>query len=515
MRPIMMPVGPPALRRILLLILAMGSIPFVGLSADGKSLIAGIAKVEITQPDHDAGDNPPFVRALVISDPASEVSAVLVAVDAVAIAEIGAIRDPYLENVRRSLKAELGIDPKSVVINASHCHALVCDDVEAKTIEAVRAAWENRVAVLVAAGTSHEDRISVNRRLKLKNGREADERHAYAMPPDEEIAAVGPIDPEIGLLRLDRIDTGKPLALVFHFSCHPIQGVPSGGNTADLSGFAAKTIEEQLGDGVVAMFLQGCGGDINPVLYKAVDRPRDARPLGTQLGLSALRGARDLKAEAGAALKVSNEILSVPRAKLDGRIAELEREITALTAQLKGTSLNFDTFLPLMVKYGLSGETPSADAKRYLQDEVLGSEDWKHLDEENRKNLDAYLRNIHVMEDLTRKQVNLALLEKHEARRIAAGSDSIEVEVAGLRVGDFRLVTFPGELTVPIGLGLKQRSPHDLTFISGYTNGYLYYAPTADQLLNRGGAQEDSDCLLAPEWQAIFEAKALEILKSL
>jgi hypothetical protein len=30
-----------------------------------------------------------------------------------------------------------------------------------------------------------------------------------------------------------------------------------------------------------------------------------------------------------------------------------------------------------------------------------------------------------------------------------------------------------------------------------------------------GGAQEDSDCLLAPEWQALFEAKVGEILRRL
>jgi hypothetical protein len=84
-----------------------------------------------------------------------------------------------------------------------------------------------------------------------------------------------------------------------------------------------------------------------------------------------------------------------------------------------------------------------------------------------------------------------------------------------MRIGDFVLVTFPGELTVRIGLGIKQRSPHQHTFVAGYTNGYLYYAPTAEQLRNVGGAQEDSDCLLAPEWQAIFEARVADILQGL
>jgi len=41
---------------------------------------------------------------------------------------------------------------------------------------------------------------------------------------------------------------------------------------------------------------------------------------------------------------------------------------------------------------------------------------------------------------------------------------------------------------------------------------HVSYKPTAGQMKNRGLAQEDSDCLLAPEWQAIFEAKALEML---
>jgi hypothetical protein len=87
--------------------------------------------------------------------------------------------------------------------------------------------------------------------------------------------------------------------------------------------------------------------------------------------------------------------------------------------------------------------------------------------------------------------------------------------VVALRIGDFVLVTFPGELTVRIGLGIKRRSPHKNTFVAGYTNGYIYYAPTAEQLRNLGAAQEDSECVLAPEWQEIFEAKVAELLKKI
>jgi len=92
---------------------------------------------------------------------------------------------------------------------------------------------------------------------------------------------------------------------------------------------------------------------------------------------------------------------------------------------------------------------------------------------------------------------------------------SIDVELLGLRIGDFVLVTFPGELSVQIGLNIKKKSPHERTFVAAYTNGYIYYAPTAEQLKNVGGAQEDSDCLLAPQWQKLYEDKVAEMLNKL
>ena len=94
-------------------------------------------------------------------------------------------------------------------------------------------------------------------------------------------------------------------------------------------------------------------------------------------------------------------------------------------------------------------------------------------------------------------------------------SDLLDAEMTALRIGDFRLVTFPGELTVEIGLNLKRRAPGPFPFVAGYCNGYLYYLPTAQQRANTGYAQEDCDCLVAPEWQQFFETKALELLRKL
>ena len=504
------PVSPPRRvtpRTVVLLLAAFlgGAIPTVR-----GALWAGAAKVDVTLRTGPVND-PLYVKALVLSD--EQKFAVVVTVDAVAIGEIGPIGNDYLANVRREVQRELKIDPASLLVNASHCHGIVRPDVDQLTVEAIRQAFKAMTPVKVGVGTGREDRVMENRRMKLKSGREADVRHAYSLPPDDQVVSAGPIDPEIGVLRFDRMD-GTTVAVLYNYAGHPIQGVPSGGNTADVTGFASQVIEDNLPPGAVALFVQGCGGDINPVLYKDVYLPRDARPLGQQLGLSTLQAVRRIVPQ-DATFNVTMEKIVVPRANHARRIAELEQEREKLMTSLRGTTLNLKTFLSLYTRDGVAGDYPSAYAHHYLSEAQTGREDMKRLDAENRKQVDAYLQNVHTMEELTRVQTNLALLRRHQQRYDAVGGQPVEAEVVGLRVGSFYLVSFPGELTVQIGLNLKQASPHEHTFIAGYSNGYLYYAPTEEQLKNVGNAQEDSDCLLAPGWQEIFESKALAILKRL
>ena len=475
-------------------------------------LLAGVAKVDITNIDAGPVNDRLYARALVVKSETE--TAVIVAIDAVAIGEIGHIKNDYLGKVRSQIERELHIKPANVLVNASHCHGVVCGDVDQRTYLAVKEAHQNLVPVRIGVGTGYEDRIMQNRRLKLKSGKVVDVRHAYSLPPDDEVIEVGPVDPQIGILRLDRTD-GRSLAVVYNFACHPIQGVPGGGNTADITGFASKVIEDNLSEGTVALFVQGCGGDINPANYKAVDIPRDAEPLGNRLGLSTLLGRKKIATKDDSRLTVINELLSLPRADVADRIATLETEQTRLMQSLKGTSLNLKTFLPLVVKYNLSTEFPSDHSLGYLHEQKLGRDHLDKLDAENRRNIRNYIDNIHTMEQLTRTQTNLALLRKHQADNVAAGQRTIDVETVGLRIGDFTMITFPGELTVQIGLNIKKASPHEKTFVAGYTNGYIYYAPTSEQLMNAGAAQEDSDCILAPEWQALFETRAAEILKRL
>ncbi|MBN2308551.1 MAG: hypothetical protein JXR94_06240 [Candidatus Hydrogenedentes bacterium] len=480
------------------------------------ALRAGVAKTDITVDEEGIRVNDPlYAKALVLDDGTTKLA--IIAMDVTAIGGIGEIGDEFLPALRERIEAELGIPGRHVLVNASHNHPpgrLLCDGAEQveRTFDAVRRAFESMTAVRVGAGAGHEDRISMNRTLRLKSGKAWTIRHTNPCPPDDEVAGVGPIDPEIGVLRVDRVD-GRPLAVVYNFACHPYLTVPRGGVTADFPGFASAVIEEGLGDGAMALFLQGAAGDITEILYKDVHRPRDSEPLGRMLGLSALRAWRAIQVK-DATLRVVSEDIELPRkADFDERIAELESEQAKLLGSLRGTSLNIKTFVPLYIQYTLDPEHPAYYSYRYLQSEQLGTDELSAIDAQNRAHLEKYLANIRVMEKLARIQDKIATLEKHRAATEQAGEPTLTTEVQAMRIGDFVLVTSATEMGVEVGLNIKSASPHEFTFIAAYSNGYIQYGPPASEY-DKGG-YEVTECLLAPEWQAIYEKKAGELLDAL
>src|SRR5690606_16781916 len=95
--------------------------------------------------------------------------------------------------------------------------------------------------------------ISVNRRYQR---------------PDDGVVVVGrnwdgPRDPEVHVLRLDRLD-GSPLAAVVHFGCHPITVGPDNDRiTPDFPGVVKQIVAEATG--ATCLFLQGAAGDVGPV----------------------------------------------------------------------------------------------------------------------------------------------------------------------------------------------------------------------------------------------------------
>lgn len=479
-------------------------------------LRAGVAKSDITTSREGVViSDRLYAKALVLDDGSTQVA--IVAMDALAIGGLGDIKDDFLPKLRKRIQEELHIPGCNVLVNASHTHPqgrLLCEDDEQveRTFDAVRRAMDNMTEVKVGSGIGHEDRITVNRNLRMNDGKHWSIRYAHPCPKDDDVAGIGPIDPAIGVLRIDRTD-GRPLAVVYNFACHLLIGVPERGVTANFPGFASKVIEDNLGDGAMALFLQGAGGDLLELYFKDVNRPRNCEPLGTMLGLSTLEAVRNIRTK-DAQLSVCSETIRLPRrTDIAERIEERLREQTELLAAMRSTCLNFKTFLPLYLKYALDPQYPADYSYRYLQEEAIGANELTTMDAHNRHNLDRYVKNIEAMEKLIRIQEDIATLKVHQELNREAGEPDIPAEVQAIKIGDCVLLTAPAELLVEVGLKLKQASPYEHTFIAAFSNGYMHYAAPAEHY-GKGG-YEVTECLLAPEWQQAYEEKAGELIGKL
>ena len=485
--------------------------------AAAGALRAGVAKSDITISDESVPVHDPlYARALVLDNGETQVA--IIAMDVVAIGMIFDVGDDFLLNLRARVEGELGIPGDNVLVNASHTHPprrMLCEDAEQvdRTFDAVRRAMQDMVEVRIGVGVGHEDRFVINRTLRLKDGKGWTIRQANPCPPDEEVASLGPIDPEIGILRIDRTD-GQPLAVVYNYACHPLIGVPGGPVTANFPGFASEVIEDCLGEGAMALFLQGAGGDMTEVLYKAFLQPRDSQPLGMMLGQSTVKALAGIHAGGDTRLKVVAQNIRLPRrTDIPERIAELEAEREQLLNSMSGMALNFRSFLPLYLQYSLNPEWPADYSYRYMQAEARGSNEITALDELNRKNIAKYLHNIRAMERIARIQANISTLRGHKAFNDASGEDTIAAQVQGIRIGECVLITSPAEVLTQVGLNVKGASPHQYTFMAAFSNGYMHYGPPADEYPM--GGYEVTECLLAPEWQQLYEETAAAVLEQL
>lgn len=473
-----------------------------------NQLRAGTAVRAITAagvPVHD----PLHARVLALDDGVTQ--AVLVVLDAVAIGGIGEVDDSFLPELRRRLDAAPGIDPRGVLVSATHTHPpgrLLCapDELLERVAAAVAEAWARREPVVIGAGIGPESSGSINRTLRLRDGRQWTIRQAYPCPPDEEVASLGPLDPEIVVLRVDRPD-GSPLAVLFNWACHPLLGVADSSVTANFPGVACRVIEEHL-PGATALFVQGACGDVTELLYKDNLRPRDAEPVGLRLALSTLRAWRDA-ATGPADLALASATIGLPRrTDSEARIAELLAEQQRLLDGLRLCPLNARSFLALYPRYALEPTHPADYAYRYLHH--AGGE-LRALDEQNRAAVAKYLSNLRAMEALSKLQDDLATLRRHQADHRAAGGADVPAEVTALRLGGCGLITCPAEPLTAIGLALKAVSPLRPTLVAGLTNGYLHYAaPAADYGL---GGYETTECLLAPEWEERYLRAAARLLE--
>lgn len=481
-----------------------------------ESFRAGCDMCEITteNPAVTVGD-PLYARTVVLDD--GETKIAVIAMDCIAIGDIGEVGDGFFPSLRAKLASEYGFSPENILVSATHTHVpgpMVCGDGTRldRMAASVGRALKKLEPARLGSGIGYDNSFIINRTLKMKDGSAWTVRQAHPCPPDSEIAGLDDADAQIGVIRIDR-DDGSALAVLFCFGCHPLTGLPDNSVSAQFPGFAAKTIEENLGGGVMALFLQGTGGDVTEVFYKEVNRPKNCTQAGISLGLSVLKTARQIKTE-----KVKIKVCSVPvefLRRFDGPevIEKLLEERERLLARLPGTSLNFKTFLPLYIKYLTGGEFPLDYAYAYMHEERIGRHDLKDQDKINRANIEKYLDSVRVMEKLAKIQDAVATLRWHKKHNDDSGVPTAKADILGIRLGGCVLISAPVEALTEIGARVKKMSPFEKTFVAAFSNGYMHYGAPAHAYNN--GGYETIECMLAEGWQEIYEKAVSEILSRL
>lgn len=474
------------------------------MSNNGTKLRAGIAKVEISTQREDKRVNDPLYGKIILFDDGRK-RVGIIALDAVAIGGICDISDNFKDNLRNRISQAYNLDKTDILINATHTHTagpMLCEEnvLIQRLFDAFGEAAGNMVGVKIGAGGGYDDAHVINRTLRLKNGNHWTIRQANPCPPDGEVEDLGPVDPQIGILKVED-EAGRIFAVIYTYSCHPLLGVPDGSVTANYPGFASAVIEDLTG--AMAIFLQGALGDVTEVLYKDFHRPSDSEPVGISLGLNTVKALKDIECVPGKIKSVTEEVFFPRRKDIPHRIDMLLEEQEKLLSSLRGMALNFKSFLPLYIKYNYDREYPSDYSYRYMQEEKRGKSDLKALDKLNVGRIKRYLDNIHTMEKLARIRDNMETLKKHFQINEDEGNRDIKTEVTGMRLGDFTIITCPAEALIEVSQNLKKRSPFPHTYLVSPSNEYYHYASPASYY-DKGG-YEVSECLMSDKWEKIYE----------
>lgn len=161
-----------------------------------------------------------------------------------------------------------GIPAEQIMISATHTHTgppiwpgwdeSYLDQFVIKAADAIILAYRRLQPVKIGFGRGYEDTIAFNRRYWMKDGT-VQTNPGFQHP--QLVSRAGPSDPEVLVMRIDDV-TGKPLAVVTNFACHP-DTVGGREICADYPGELSRSLKKVLGERVVSLFLQGASGNIN------------------------------------------------------------------------------------------------------------------------------------------------------------------------------------------------------------------------------------------------------------
>ena len=264
--------------------------------------------------------------------------------------------------------------------------------------------------------------------------------------PDVLDRPAGPTDPDVTIISVQDVKSGKPLALFANYSLHYVGNIPKAKVSADYFGEFARVMPSRIGAGedfVAAMF-NGTSGDINNSPFLITRPPRQPFEQVCIVAAKVADAAREARA------KITSH-------SADARLGMAQREVV------------------------LRRRRPTPEQLEWAKG-VLAIKDKAEL-EKLPHLADAYARRVKALENV---------------------EETVKVPLQAIRIGDFAVCTIPFEAFAVIGLDLKRRSPFPRTMVIELANGAYGYLPTPEQhklggyetWLGTCGVREDASVVL-------------------
>jgi len=349
------------------------------IKAQEPILKAGIAKTDITPKENlymggydescraepsDGAYGPIYIRALVFDDKTSRVA--FIEVDIVSFP-----KNEYLP-IRKLIAGKTGIPFQNILLGCVHNHAAPYPGSKNKDsdwskrlndriVSTVEEAIKDLEPVKIGSG-SGESFIAINRRKRMDETvsylsfDENNSSQSYGKYKTDDPVSIremegvyrlgsnpgGPIDSEVGIVRIDRQD-GKPKAVMVNYACH---GTSLGGRNNTISpewnGHMLEYIEESI-PGVTGIFLQGAAGDINPRFVGGLENHEDdlekTANLGHEIGMEVVKTFEGINTsnQVDGTIRLIHENVVCPK-----RYREVMKDFKSTTMPVTTTILKID-----------------------------------------------------------------------------------------------------------------------------------------------------------------------------
>lgn len=163
------------------------------------------------------------------------------------------LRDRVLELAPREVPAE------NIILSATHTHSAQGGMVKGLLFRSVSGRFVPELLEQTAKGFAESMRLAYESRQPASIGFATGEQGVLSS--NRRISG-GPIDPQLGMLRVDNAD-GRPIAVLTNLAAHPttIEGADMLTVSADYPGFYCVEMERLMGEGCIAVFANGTEGN--------------------------------------------------------------------------------------------------------------------------------------------------------------------------------------------------------------------------------------------------------------